>query len=254
MEPAWVRPEYANLLPLALANGVFECSPRRIWSQPYSYNWPEITLDKVETILGALQKVGLLFTWTNGDSKVWGYWVGIEKPGRLPGKSRWGKNEAIGPEPPQEELRKFLDSNGFHRALFERLGFGLGSGSGTSVSKEQKPRIRSSKKQLEPAGFAEFRKLYPKKKAKLKAREAFQKLSPPPELLSSILEAIERYKASEDWRREKGQFIPYPASFLKGRRWEDEIEPNGQGSPFAAMTQEELHRRAEAKRAQAVAT
>lgn len=30
--PAWIKAEYANLVPLALANGSFEANPRRIWS------------------------------------------------------------------------------------------------------------------------------------------------------------------------------------------------------------------------------
>ena len=115
VEPSWMRAEYANLIPLALANGVFEANPRRIWSQAYSYNRTDITLSDVEKILNEFERVKLLFRWSDEAGKVWGYWIGIEKPGRLPGQSRWGKNEAIGPSPPEEELRKFVDSNGFHR-------------------------------------------------------------------------------------------------------------------------------------------
>ncbi len=126
VKPLWVRAEYANLLPLALANGVFEANPRRVWVQVYAYNRPDVKLKEVEMILDALSHVGLLFRWADAQGKVWAYWIGIDKPGRLPGKSRRGRNEVVGPDPPVDELRKFLESNGIQKLP----GFGFGSGSG----------------------------------------------------------------------------------------------------------------------------
>ncbi len=144
VQPLWARAEYVNLIPLALANGVFECNARRVWSEVYSYNRPDITVQDVETvILPALVRVGLLFCWKDEDGKGWGYWPGIEKPGRLPGKSRRGRNEAVGPEPPAEELRKFLESNGIHKlpgfGFGSGIGFGSGSGSGKGDAQAQAP-------------------------------------------------------------------------------------------------------------------
>src|SRR5690348_4020713 len=101
------RAEYANLLPLALANGTFELNARRIWSQVYAYNRPEVTDTDVSKILTEFEKAKLLFRWTDQQTgKEWGYWTGSqEKPGRLPPASRRGSHELIGPEPPSEELR-----------------------------------------------------------------------------------------------------------------------------------------------------
>jgi len=142
VEPPRRRSEYANLLPLALANGVFEANPRRIWSTVYSYNRPDVPAEEVEQILEEFERVKLLFRWIERETgKVWGFWVGIDKPGRLPGKSRWGKNEAIGPTPPPQELKHFLDSNGIHKLPNGNgmlLGFGSGFGSGINLSSEQK--------------------------------------------------------------------------------------------------------------------
>ena len=140
VQPASRRAEFANLIPLAMANGTFEAGARRIWSAVYSYNRPDFTDLDVSQMLEEFERVKLLFRWTDLNSgKVWGYWVGIDKPGRLPGKSRWGKNEAIGPEPPVEALRKFLDSNGIQvfpngneNSLGLGSGLGLGKGSGRS--------------------------------------------------------------------------------------------------------------------------
>jgi len=39
-----------------------------------------------------------------------------------------------------------------------------------------------------------------------------------------MLDAIEYTKKTEEWQKEKGQYIPYPASWLNARGWEDEIE------------------------------
>ena len=70
--------------------------------------------------------------------------------------------------------------------------------------------------------FATFYKAYPKKKDKAKAFAAFKKLKPTPELLESILKSLEWQKQTGDWQKQGGQYIPYPASYLNGHRWEDE--------------------------------
>jgi hypothetical protein len=135
VQPSRWRAEYANLLPLALANGVFEAHPRRIWALVYAFNRPTVEPEEVEQILVELERVKMLFRWTEaGTGKIWGFWVGIDRPGRLPGKSRRGKNEATGPEPPADQLRKFLEADGSQvvpDGSEKLLGSGSGSGSGT---------------------------------------------------------------------------------------------------------------------------
>lgn len=68
--------------------------------------------------------------------------------------------------------------------------------------------------------FDQFWKAYPKRKNKGDAEKAWKKVRAP---LVTILTAIENQKLSADWQKNNGQFIPYPASWLNGRRWEDEI-------------------------------
>lgn len=70
-----------------------------------------------------------------------------------------------------------------------------------------------------------FWKAYPKKRAKKDAEKAFLKLKPDEALLGKMLGAIERQIASPDWQKEEGQYIPYPATWLNGERWEDEAPP-----------------------------
>ena len=37
-----------------------------------------------------------------------------------------------------------------------------------------------------------------------------------------MLEAIRKQKQSGQWRRDNGQYIPYPATWLNQERWNDE--------------------------------
>ena len=78
-------------------------------------------------------------------------------------------------------------------------------------------------------GFNLFWERYPKKLAKRDAEKAFSKINPDEKLFNLILEKLELYKQSEAWLKDGGQFIPYPATWLNGRRWEDEITPAIQG-------------------------
>lgn len=71
-------------------------------------------------------------------------------------------------------------------------------------------------------GFDEWWKQYPNKKAKRDARKAWNALKPEGQLLDKMLAALARKKKSPDWTKENGQFIPYPATWLRGWRWEDE--------------------------------
>ena len=72
-------------------------------------------------------------------------------------------------------------------------------------------------------GFDSFWSAYPKKKAKGDAEKAFNKIKPDAELLKTMLDAIDAQSRSPDWTKDGGQFIPFPATWLNQKRWEDEI-------------------------------
>ena len=80
-------------------------------------------------------------------------------------------------------------------------------------------------------GFDEFWKAYPKKIAKAQAQKAWSKLKPDKALMTVIIEALERQKQSAQWLRDNGQYIPYPATWLNGRRWEDMQEQVSRPAP-----------------------
>lgn len=72
-----------------------------------------------------------------------------------------------------------------------------------------------------------FWNAYPRKNAKQAAFRAFQKLCPNAELLETMLKALEKQKHQESWMKDGGSFIPHPATWLNGKRWDDEIQPGG---------------------------
>ena len=74
-------------------------------------------------------------------------------------------------------------------------------------------------------GFATFWKQYPKRVAKSQALKAWKKIKPTGQVLADLMAGLEKQKASGDWEKDGGQFIPHPATWLNGRRWEDEARP-----------------------------
>ncbi|AEV67392.1 DUF4373 domain-containing protein [Acetivibrio clariflavus] len=81
---------------------------------------------------------------------------------------------------------------------------------------------RSRKVSTDDPLFNQFWEAYPKKVGKKEAAKAWDKLKPDGNLFSIIISAIERLKKSPQWTKEGGQYIPYPATFLNGERWNDE--------------------------------
>lgn len=71
--------------------------------------------------------------------------------------------------------------------------------------------------------FDRFWAAYPRKVGKERARKAWAKIKLTDELLASMLKALEAQKKSEDWRKDGGQYIPHPSTWLNDKRWEDEL-------------------------------
>jgi len=77
--------------------------------------------------------------------------------------------------------------------------------------------------------FDIFWAAYPRKVAKADAVKAWNKINPDEILVNLIVTKIDEYKNSNDWLKDDGQFIPYPATWLNKKRWEDEVLPCGCG-------------------------
>ena len=77
--------------------------------------------------------------------------------------------------------------------------------------------------------FDQFYAKYPKKKARQAAVKAWQKLKPDDDLFRQIMSGLDNHIKSEDWAKDEGKFIPYPATWINGRRWEDELKKKSGG-------------------------
>ncbi|MCM1276021.1 MAG: hypothetical protein NC299_11780 [Lachnospiraceae bacterium] len=91
------------------------------------------------------------------------------------------------------------------------------------------------------SSFDRFWAAYPKKTSKQNALKAWQRLQPDEDLTNLILSSLERHKKTEQWTKDNGQFIPYPASWLNGRRWEDvmTVDNSGNAPPPSEKTDEQ---------------
>lgn len=89
------------------------------------------------------------------------------------------------------------------------------------------------------AAFDRFWEAYPRRQGKDAARKAWAKIRPDAALLEIMLSALERQRASDQWRRDGGRFIPLPATWLNGRRWEDEeaAPTEGKAQSYPAIPQ-----------------
>jgi hypothetical protein len=91
------------------------------------------------------------------------------------------------------------------------------------LSPSAPPRAkRSAKTGSDDPLFSKFWAAYPRKEAKPKALKAWQQISPDTALLGKMLDALSWQSRQPKWTKDRGEFIPHPASWLNGRRWEDE--------------------------------
>ena len=149
-----------------------------------------------------------------------------------------------------DEIRKGCAQREINREIGKRGGRPKGSGNKTdsvidSVS-DFKPNEEPNRnpnqtpdtrlKEKEPpkppaavaAGFSEFWSAWPRKVGKAQAEKAWSKLHPSDDLVTAILRAIAAQSRSPQWIKDGGQFIPHPATWLNGRRWEDETSAKPQ--------------------------
>jgi hypothetical protein len=85
------------------------------------------------------------------------------------------------------------------------------------------PAKKAERERVTAELFAEFWTAYPRKRAKDEALKAFARRKPDRDLLGAMLAALAKQSASEDWQRDEGKFIPYPATWINGGRWLDEV-------------------------------
>ena len=69
--------------------------------------------------------------------------------------------------------------------------------------------------------FDQFWASYPKKVAKADARKAWLQTKDVRPDITTVLNAVTAACKTEQWMKSGGAFIPYPATWLRGERWDD---------------------------------
>ncbi|MEG1800611.1 MAG: hypothetical protein RR273_01425, partial [Oscillospiraceae bacterium] len=78
--------------------------------------------------------------------------------------------------------------------------------------------------------FARFYSAYPKKLKPGDAEKAWLKINPDEELTATIITAVEIAKKGDYRFQGDKKYIPYPATWLNGKEWENEYEERGEKS------------------------
>ena len=88
-----------------------------------------------------------------------------------------------------------------------------------NTSTPQTPPAKPKRTSDESPEFLSFWQAYPRKESRPQAERAFRKAIKLADL-AAILKGLERFK--EVWKQNDACWIPYPASWLNGHRWNDE--------------------------------
>jgi uncharacterized protein YdaU (DUF1376 family) len=94
----------------------------------------------------------------------------------------------------------------------------------SELIKEKTPAHSS----LAACAFDQFWKVYPRKVGKKAAMKAWYKIMDRPPIIH-ITESIARAVQTDQWKKDNGQFIPHPATWLNEGRWDDELMGSGGG-------------------------
>lgn len=92
-----------------------------------------------------------------------------------------------------------------------------------STKKQNTNKQTENEKTNREEKFNQFWEQYPKKVSKQATIKSWEKLKPDELLFNQIMQALEIQKRTEQWQNP--QYIPNPATWLNGRRWEDEVKP-----------------------------
>ena len=83
--------------------------------------------------------------------------------------------------------------------------------------------------------FVKFWEAYPNKKSKPIALKAWLKHKPD---INVVMKSLTIFKKCEQWTRDKGRYIPHPASWLNAEGWNDEAETKKVNSTYSKYIKE----------------
>lgn len=72
--------------------------------------------------------------------------------------------------------------------------------------------------------FDAFYAAYPRKVARVAALRSWRNKKVSEDTFKTIMKALDAHKESAQWRKNGGQFIPHPATWINQERWNDELK------------------------------
>lgn len=187
----------------------------------------------VEELGRELIDAGLIVLYQVGDGRVYAHIPGFvrhqvinnrEAESTLPAPPGKSTRESGVPDACQGKGRK--EGKGKEHASGDASAAGAAAGpDGPGLLPPPSPPDPPEDDTREHPRFARFWEAYPRKVGKDAARKAFAKRRPDDALLARMLAAIASQAAGEQWRRDGGQFIPHPSTWLNEGRWQDEEVP-----------------------------
>lgn len=101
---------------------------------------------------------------------------------------------------------------------------GKGKGKGKVSKQVLCKSATANKAKPQSKRFDDWYQHYPKKRNKQAAIRAWNSNNLDDKADTLIADTLNRVQNDPEWKRDKGQYIPNPASYLNGERWTDEIE------------------------------
>jgi hypothetical protein len=190
--------------------GTLEDRPKRIKAQVFPYD----SKQDVSALITELQEYGFVVRYT----------VGTRKYLYIP---NFGKHQRPHPKEVSFDFPECPENIllAVKRNLITHTSPEKDSMNGTTRKREKGRKGKGKKGEREEGEgkmFEAFYSVYPKKKKRQDAMKAFVALDPGKELLETMISAVKAQSLEEDWKKEGGKYIPFPASWIRGRRWEDE--------------------------------
>jgi hypothetical protein len=130
-------------------------------------------------------------------------------PEKLSFRLRMGESTA------KDALKPLIDKQFFSVLEGDSSVLAGGKRGATPETEERQRRDRLAR------DFEIFYAAYPKKRKRPDAVKAFAKVTVPVEVLVSAIERL--LKTDENWIKEGGRYIPYPASWLNAEGWNDVV-------------------------------
>jgi hypothetical protein len=242
--PPLTRLLFIGLWTIADREGRLEDKPRRIKKMLMGYD--DVDADGVDQMLQSLHDTGFIFRYSIDGNN----YIQIVNFLKHQNPHIREKASEIPPPPPEliaEHHESPIQAPDLHSAGTVQatpITVNLSPSTGTlSPTTDNPPECgdddgepdKQPKKSLLEQRFDEFWAAYPKKVGKKAAWSAFKKVKPDAELFDKIMTAIGRAKATWQWQRENGRYIPNPKTWLNEGRWDDEYkeEPmNGINSKY----------------------